>query len=54
MQIGFHGAADTVSASRRLVQTGARRIVLECGLLQGFKVRRGPVRVPQHGEQVEV
>ncbi len=39
-QIGFHGAADTVTGSRHLVQLGGQRILLDCGLFQGFKVHR--------------
>ena len=40
MQISFHGAADTVTGSRHLVQIGGQRILLDCGLFQGFKVLR--------------
>jgi len=35
MQIEFHGAARTVTGSMHLVQTGNRRVLLECGLYQG-------------------
>ena len=37
MQISFHGAADTVTGSRHLVQIGGQRILLDCGMFQGFK-----------------
>jgi metallo-beta-lactamase family protein len=40
MQISFHGAADTVTGSRHLVQLGGQRILLDCGLFQGYKVHR--------------
>ncbi|MCU0923496.1 MAG: MBL fold metallo-hydrolase, partial [Burkholderiaceae bacterium] len=40
MQISFFGAADTVTGSRHLVQLGGQRILLDCGLFQGFKVHR--------------
>jgi metallo-beta-lactamase family protein len=40
LQISFHGAADTVTGSRHLVQIGGQRILLDCGLFQGFKVFR--------------
>jgi metallo-beta-lactamase family protein len=38
--ISFHGAADTVTGSRHLVHIGGQRILLDCGLFQGFKVHR--------------
>ncbi len=38
--ISFHGAADTVTGSRHLVQIGGQRILLDCGMFQGFKVLR--------------
>jgi metallo-beta-lactamase family protein len=31
----FHGAADTVTGSRHLLETGGRRILVDCGLFQG-------------------
>jgi metallo-beta-lactamase family protein len=40
MRISFHGAADTVTGSRHLVQIGGRNILLDCGLFQGYKVHR--------------
>ena len=40
MRISFHGAADTVTGSRHLVEIGARRILLDCGLFQGYKALR--------------
>ncbi len=39
-QLGFHGAADTVTGSRHLVRLGGQRILLDCGMFQGFKVHR--------------
>jgi metallo-beta-lactamase family protein len=40
LQVSFHGAADTVTGSRHLVHIGGQRILLDCGLFQGFKVHR--------------
>ena len=40
MQIQFLGAADTVTGSRHLVTMGEQRILLDCGLFQGYKVLR--------------
>jgi metallo-beta-lactamase family protein len=35
MQIGFHGAAQTVTGSRHLLTVNGHRLLLECGLYQG-------------------
>lgn len=40
MQLSFLGAADTVTGSRHLVDLGGQRVLLDCGLYQGFKVFR--------------
>ncbi len=40
MQISFFGAADTVTGSKHLVDIGGQRILLDCGLFQGFKTLR--------------
>lgn len=40
MQIDFLGAADCVTGSRHLVSWADRRVLLDCGLFQGFKVLR--------------
>ncbi len=40
MKLTFAGAADTVTGSRYLLDTGARQILLDCGLFQGFKKLR--------------
>ncbi len=37
MQITFHGAAETVTGSRFVVESGGRRILVDCGLFQGVK-----------------
>ena len=40
MDIHFLGAADTVTGSKYLVTLGGQRILLDCGLFQGYKVLR--------------
>jgi metallo-beta-lactamase family protein len=40
MRITFLGAADTVTGSRHLVELGGQRILLDCGMFQGFKLFR--------------
>jgi metallo-beta-lactamase family protein len=40
MKIRFLGAADTVTGSRHLVDIGDQRLLLDCGLFQGFKTWR--------------
>lgn len=41
VHIGFHGAAGTVTGSRFLVEHGSRRVLVDCGLFQGYKqIRR--------------
>ncbi|MCE2914934.1 MAG: MBL fold metallo-hydrolase RNA specificity domain-containing protein [Rubrivivax sp.] len=40
MKIRFLGAADTVTGSRHLVDTGTTRVLLDCGLFQGYKTLR--------------
>ena len=40
MDLQFLGAADTVTGSRHLVEIGGQRILLDCGLFQGFKTLR--------------
>ncbi|MBP6900835.1 MAG: MBL fold metallo-hydrolase [Burkholderiaceae bacterium] len=50
MQIQFLGAADTVTGSKHLVTLGGQRILLDCGMFQGFKTFRErnwlPLAVP--------
>jgi metallo-beta-lactamase family protein len=38
--IRFCGAADSVTGSRHLVDIGGQRLLLDCGLFQGFKALR--------------
>jgi len=45
-QLRFLGAADTVTGSRYLVDTGRTRILVDCGLFQGYKVLRDRNRAP--------
>lgn len=40
MKITFLGAADAVTGSRHLVDIGSQRILLDCGMFQGFKTLR--------------
>lgn len=40
MQIQFLGAADCVTGSRHRVTLGGQRILLDCGMYQGYKVLR--------------
>lgn len=42
----FLGAADTVTGSRYLVSAPSSRILVDCGLFQGFKVLRERNRAP--------
>ncbi len=50
MKLHFLGAANTVTGSRHLVDTGGARVLLDCGMFQGFKTLRernwAPLPVP--------
>lgn len=52
MKITFLGAADTVTGSKHLVDAGDARVLLDCGMFQGFKTLRernwAPLAVPAH------
>lgn len=37
MQVTFHGATETVTGSRHLVEANGRRVLVDCGLFQGVK-----------------
>jgi metallo-beta-lactamase family protein len=40
MDITFLGATGTVTGSKYLVTSGSKRVLVDCGLLQGFKQLR--------------
>ncbi len=40
MKINFLGAADAVTGSRHVVEIGSQKILLDCGMFQGFKLLR--------------
>jgi len=40
LNITFLGAADTVTGSKYLVQCGMQRLLVDCGLFQGYKTLR--------------
>lgn len=46
VSLRFLGAADTVTGSRYLVTDSSSRILVDCGLFQGFKVLRERNRAP--------
>ena len=40
MRIHFFGGADTVTGSKYLVESADTRVLLDCGLFQGYKTHR--------------
>ncbi|MEN2744498.1 MBL fold metallo-hydrolase [Sinomonas halotolerans] len=44
--LGFFGATDSVTGSRFLLEHGGRRILVDCGLFQGYKKLRERNRAP--------
>jgi len=46
MTLQFWGAAETVTGSRTIVETGGRRVLVDCGLFQGWKTLRLRNRAP--------
>ena len=45
-ELRFLGAADTVTGSRYLIESGHARVLVDCGLFQGLKVLRERNRLP--------
>jgi metallo-beta-lactamase family protein len=54
MDLHFLGAADTVTGSRHRVDLGGQRLLLDCGLFQGFKVHRERNWAPPSRELLDV
>ncbi|WP_085883422.1 MBL fold metallo-hydrolase RNA specificity domain-containing protein [Oceanibacterium hippocampi] len=46
MTLGFHGAVGTVTGSKYLIEVGRQRVLVDCGLFQGFKQLRLRNRAP--------
>ncbi|WES65717.1 MBL fold metallo-hydrolase [Microbacter sp. GSS18] len=46
VRLSFHGAVDTVTGSRYLIEAAGRRILVDCGLFQGYKSLRRRNREP--------
>lgn len=46
LQLGFHGAAGTVTGSRFILSADGRRVLVDCGLFQGLKQLRLRNRAP--------
>ncbi len=46
--IGFYGAAGSVTGSRHLVTSGDERVLIDCGMYQGLK----KLRLPDLGDVV--
>ncbi len=40
IRLSFHGAAQTVTGSKYLLEAGAARVMVDCGLFQGLKTLR--------------
>ncbi len=47
MKLTFLGAAGTVTGSRYLIESGPRRVLVDCGLFQGARVTPAPGLDPQ-------
>ena len=40
LRLSFHGAATTVTGSRYLLERDDRRVLIDCGLFQGYDALR--------------
>ena len=36
-RLAFHGAAETVTGSKYLIETEQSRVMIDCGMFQGLK-----------------
>ena len=46
MRVSFHGAVREVTGSCHLVDTGAAKVLLDCGMIQGGRERHERNREP--------
>jgi metallo-beta-lactamase family protein len=53
MRLGFFGAADGVTGSRHRIDIGGMRLLLDCGLFQGYKLHRERNWAPPGPELLE-
>jgi metallo-beta-lactamase family protein len=56
MRITFHGAARTVTGSKHLIEVDGKRILLDCGMVQGKRAesREQNLRLPFDAKSIDV
>ncbi|MBE2267437.1 MAG: MBL fold metallo-hydrolase [Anaerolinea sp.] len=56
MKITFHGAARTVTGSKHLIEVNDKRILLDCGMVQGKRVesREANLKLPFDARSIDV